>query len=346
MSANGYETIEHASGSRWLIKSRAATYGHSSSLALVDEGWGILASEVEDAIVPTLAETAAPQLLITSTANRAATSLVLGRRRAALELLDDPGAGDLLVEWSAPPGCDIRDPAMWRMASPHWTPQRERLIAAAAERALAGDADGDGDDPQMAVKGQWLNAWIEPQRRDGRGDRLLEAGTWNELRSGEDCCGDRWTIVIEDHYGQFASVAVCGELADGSWMLGGWEHESRADAVARTVELLEVFPRVELVAGASLLPDPHLQVLPWPIAPATSTTTRQSLPLLRELAGQGRVHWDPADGSELAGGIERPRRVERQSGLVLVGPARTDLVRAASWALLFQTQAKPQPAIY
>jgi hypothetical protein len=346
MSANGYETIEHASGGRWLIKSRAGTYGHSSSLALVDEGWGIPASEVEDAIVPTLAETAAAQLLITSTANRKATSLVLGRRRAALELLDDPGAGDLLVEWSAPPGCDITDPAMWRMASPYWTPQRERLIAAAADRALAGDADGDGDDPQMAVRGQWLNAWIEPQRHEGRGDRLLDGGTWDALRTDEDCCGARWTIALEDHYGQFAAVAGCGELPDGSWLLAGWEFDSRAEAVASVVELIEDLPRVELVAGASLLPDPNLAVLPWPVTPATSVQTRQALPLLRELAGQGRVHWDPADGSELAAALERCRVVERQTGLVLAGPERTDLVRAAAWALLFQTQAKPEPAIY
>jgi hypothetical protein len=341
MSANGYETIEHASGGRWLIKSRAATYGFTSSFALVDEGWGIPASEVEDAIVPTLAETAAAQLLITSTANRAATSLVLGRRRAALELLDDPGAGDLLVEWSAPPGCDIRDPAMWRMA-----PQRERLIAAAAERALAGDAEGDGDDPQMAVRGQWLNAWIEPQRRDGRGGRLLEAGVWDALRTDEDCCGARWTVALEDHYGQFAAVAGCGELPDGSWLLAGWEFNSRAEAVARMVELIEDLPPIELVAGASLLPDPNLAALPWPITPATSAQTKQALPLLRELAGQGRVRWDPKDGLELAAALERARVVERQTGLVLVGPDRTDLVRAASWALLAQAQPKPVPAIY
>jgi recombinational DNA repair ATPase RecF len=87
-------------------------------------------------------------------------------------------------------------------------------------------------------------------------------------------------------------------------------------------------------------------VLPGPITPATSAETRQALPLLRELAGQGRVRWDPEDGLELAAALERARVVERQTGLVLVGPERTDLVRAASWALLAQAQPKPQPAIY
>lgn len=347
MSANGYETVEHASGSRWLIKSRAATYGHTSSLAIIDEGWGIPASEVEDAIVPTLAETTAAQLLITSTANRAATSLVLGRRRAALELLDDPGAGDLLLEWSALPGCDISDPAMWRMASPHWTPQRERLIAAAAERALAGDADDD-EDPRMAIRSQWLNQWIEPQRRDDRrGEPLLPQGLWDSLRTGEHCLPGRFTLVLEDHYGSGGALAACGELADGAWLLVGWEYDSRAQAAAKAVELIEDLPgHVEIVAGASLLPDPALAVLPGPVKPATYTQTRQALPLLRELAGQGRVRWDPADGSELAAALERARVVERQTGLVLAGAHRSDVTRAACWALLFQTQAKPEPAIY
>jgi hypothetical protein len=58
------------------------------------------------------------------------------------------------------------------------------------------------------------------------------------------------------------------------------------------------------------------------------------------------VHWDPTDGLELAAALERCRVVERQTGLVLASPDRTDLVRAASWALLAQAQPKPVPAIY
>jgi hypothetical protein len=348
MSANGYEMVEHASGGRWLVKSRAGAYGHSSSFVVVDEAWAVKASEVEDAIVPTLVETASSQLLITSTANRAATSLVLSRRRAALELLDDPAAADLLVEWSAPPDADIRDRAAWRLASPYWSEQRERLIAAAAGRALAGDAGGDGDDPLGALKGQWLNQWIEPQRGDdGRGEPLLPAGAWRALRTSEDCRRDgRWTVAIEDHYGHGGAVACCGQLADGTWLVAGWECSSRADAVAKACEWLDVLPRVKLIAGASLLPDPDLALLQRPVEPATSTQTRQALPLLRELVSQGRLHWDPADGLELAEALDRARVVERQTGLVLTGPERTDLVRAAAWAVLTSVTPRPVPAIH
>jgi hypothetical protein len=346
MSANGYETVEHASGSRWLIKSRAGTYGHSSSLAIVDEGWGIPASEVEDGLIPTLAETVAPQLLITSTANRKATSLVLGRRRAALELLDDPGAGDLLLEWSAPHGCDIADPAMWRMASPHWTEQRQKLIRAAVERALAGDHDDDGEDPQAAVRGQWLNRWQEPQRKlDDRGEPLLPEGVWDELRTGEHCHGNRWTVAIEDWYGQGGAVAACGDLPSGGWLLAGWEHQSRAEAVDRVAGLIESFPRVDLVAGATLHADPDVAELPLSDTPGTAALTRPALHLFREMVADRRVWWDPADGLELAAAVERARVVERQTGLTLIGE-RSDLVKAAVWALLTQATPKPVPAVY
>jgi hypothetical protein len=135
-------------------------------------------------------------------------------------------------------------------------------------------------------------------------------------------------------------------LADGSWLLAGWEFASRAEAIAKTVELIEDLPRVDIIVGASLLPDPQLAVLPAPLKPATSAETKQGLPLMRELAGQGQLHWDPDDGLELGAALERCRVVERQTGLVIVGGDRSDLIRAAAWALLAQAQPKPVPAIY
>ena len=345
-SANGYEVVEHVSGSRWVIKSRGGSYGHSSSLALIDEAWGIKSSELEDAVVPTLAETAGSQLLIMSTANRAATSLVLGRRRAALELLDDPGAGDLLLEWSAPPGCDIADPVMWRLASPHWTEQRQKLIRGAVERALAGDHDDDGEDPQAAVRNQWLNAWQEPQRKvDDRGEPLLPEGMWDALRTGEHCRGHRWSIAIEDWFGQGGAVACCGELPSGGWLLAAWQYETRREAVEAAAKLIEGFPSVSLVVGATLHQDPDVAGLPLSDVLGTAALTRPALHLFRELVAQGRVFWDPADGLELAAAVERARVVERQAGLMLIGE-RSDLVKAAAWALLTQARPRPVPAIY
>jgi hypothetical protein len=347
IDANGYEVIEHANGSRWMIKAAAGAYGHSSSFAAVDEAWGIKAQEIEDGIIPTLTETANPQLLIASTANRKTTSLMIDRRRAALELLDEPGVGDLLLEWSAPPGCDIRDPAMWRMASPHWSEQRERIIRGAVARAVAGDT-ADGQDPELAVRNQWLDEWREPVRTVSRGQPLLDPGVWADLETSEDSAGSTLTLAVEDWYGQGAAVAVCADQADGGWQLAGWEFDARADALAKALELLDEFAgyRVRLVAGATIVADPDVTELKVAsVTPGTSTLARAGLALLRELAGEDRVTWDPRDGYELARAVDRARVVERQTGLVLVGD-RHDLIKAACWALLKQATAAPVPAIH
>jgi hypothetical protein len=154
-------------------------------------------------------------------------------------------------------------------------------------------------------------------------------------------------VALEDWFGQGGAVAVCGELDSGGWLLAGWQYETRAEAVAKAAELIDDLPRVALVVGATLQPDPDIIALPQvPQTAGTSVLTRQSLALLRELAGQRRVLWDPTDGFELAAAFERARVVERQTGLVLVGAKRTDLARAASWALLAQAQPRPVPAIH
>jgi hypothetical protein len=38
--------------------------------------------------------------------------------------------------------------------------------------------------------------------------------------------------------------------------------------------------------------------------------------------------------------------VERQTGLAIAGAERSDLIRAAAWALLEQSRARPIPAIH
>src|SRR5262249_17729305 len=151
-------------------------------------------------------------------------------------------------------------------------------------------------------------------------------GVWDDLRTAEHCHGHRWSIAIEDWFGQGGAVAVCGELPSGGWLLAGWQFESRAEAVEAVAKLIEGFPSVDLVAGATLHQDPDVAALPLSDVAGTAALTRPALHLFRELVAQGRVYWDPADGLELAAAVERARVVERQTGLVLVGE-RSDLVR-------------------
>ena len=99
---NGQEEIEQISdGSRWMLRAREAVYGYSTSFAAADEAWKVRASSIEEGLEPTMANREQPQIMLVSTAHRMATSLMLGRRASALADLED-GAGELLIEWSAP----------------------------------------------------------------------------------------------------------------------------------------------------------------------------------------------------------------------------------------------------
>jgi hypothetical protein len=131
---NGQEQIELlADGSRWLLRAKEAVYGYGSSLALVDEAWRVRASVVDEGLTPTMAEREQPQLILFSTAHRRATSLVLDRRRVALDSLHRSD-GDLLIEWSSLSDSEDDDRAGWREASPYWSDRRERLVRGVWER--------------------------------------------------------------------------------------------------------------------------------------------------------------------------------------------------------------------
>ena len=61
--------------------------------------------------------------------------------------------------------------AAWRLASPHWTPKRERLISKRLQAARLGEVDpaAEEPDPEQSFRSQWLNQWprnqVLPQAR-------------------------------------------------------------------------------------------------------------------------------------------------------------------------------------
>src|SRR4029077_17886702 len=137
---------------------------------------------IEEGVDPTMVEREQPQLLLVSTAHRLSTSLMLGRRTAALERLE-AGDGILLVEWSAPADALIDDPEVWRQASAQWSPRREQTVRERLEGALAGTArTEDEPDPIEWFRAQCLNQWpkklVEPT---GDVEDLLPAGAWADL---------------------------------------------------------------------------------------------------------------------------------------------------------------------
>jgi hypothetical protein len=339
--ANGQVEIERLQdGSRWMLRAKEGVYGYSVALGVVDEAWRVRASAVDEGLTPTMAEREQPQLLLFSTAHRKATALVLDRRRVALDQLET-GDGELLIEWSAPQGSVPEDRQAWRLASPHWTPQRERLIAKAHEKMLAGEADDpDEPDPVESFRAQWLNQW--PRRRaepSGPTEPLLPDGAWGELATAApDAVGPVW-LAVEDDYGLGAAVAAVRRTADGRLELDGWLRGDWNSAIADVQALAGVLTVRRLLVGASLAANvpAGLRTI---TEPRTGAAVRPGLSLLRDLVMSGGVVHDVTT-RDLDETLAVASVRETQSGLLLLSRGPTHLVRAAVWAL----QAAHRPAV-
>ncbi len=339
---NGQQEVEYrVDGSRWMIRSQNGVYGVTASMATVDEAWKVPASVVDDGIEPTTVEADNAQILLVSTAHRRGTALMIGRRATALSELH-AGDGSLLLEWSAPPDADLDDRAGWRAASPHWSIKRERLIARRLEGAIAGESlDADEPDPITSFRTQWLNQWPAKRLRPNKGAPLLDADTWAGCAGSTVDDPDRIFVAVEDHAGFGAAIAAVCVQPDGRLGLDGWLVSSWALTLEHLRALQRTHDRFSLQVGASLLGrlPPGLRG-----RPATSTTSRWTLPLVRELVAAGAVVHE--DRPELDEQIETVHVVETVGGLAVVSGTRSDLLRAASWALAAAHQPRKTPHAY
>jgi hypothetical protein len=345
--ANGLESIEYLpDGSVWLLKSKIGVYGHSASMAAVDEGWGIAADHIEDGLLPTLVERSSSQLVLCSTAHPQATSLVLDRRRAALAALDDPGTSDLILEWSAPAELDLADEAGWRMASPYWTAEREQAIRSALERALTAAVDANGQDSRAGFQTQWLCRWPSEDASARKGEPLLPPEAWEQARTTLHAEGPV-VIAVEDWFGEGAATAAARRLADGRLLVAGWQFPTRELAAEQASEIASWTSGSELIVGATLMGDPWVHEVPaMKLTSATGSLTRAGLPLFRQMVESGQLVWDEADGREIADRLETARVVQGAAGLRLLDGGRNDLVRALVWVVASAAVRPPMPAIY
>jgi hypothetical protein len=333
--------------SRWLVRSQQGVYGNSCSMATVDEGWKVPASTVEDGVVPTMVERDQSQLLLISTAHRRATALMIGRRATALEQLGSPEDDSaLLIEWSAPRGAELDDHDGWRQASPFWTPKRERWIAQRLAAARSGEStDADEPDPIESFRSQWLNQWPAKRLALVKGDPIIEPGEWEAAFTDANTVGPL-VIGIEDHHGHGAAVAFVGTLPDGRWVIGGELYASRAEAYAIAAHAATDRPGSLLVVGASLASDVELLLMPGLPAARKSgiAETAASLSNLRDLIATGRALQDGSP--ELTSQLHQARATTGQAGLALIPRTRSDLLRAAVWALrVASTTPALEPAI-
>lgn len=348
LEANGKEKIEYLEdGSRWLLKSKGAPYGFAVSVGVIDEAWKVHPHEVDEGLVPTMVEREQPQIYLVSTAHRAATTLMIGRRQAAIEALE-MGTGDLLIEWSAPRSFDIDDVHGWRLASPHWTPQREKLIQRQLEVMRAGQIDDPEEpDPVESFRAQWLNQWpLTRSNASGPIEDLLPAGVWaDRTEPGLNGTGPLW-VAVEDDYGMGAAVAACARLDDGRLELDGWTFDGANawDSALEDVQRLREQRTIrQLRVGASLLDRMPQRTRPAPI-PAGTKETRLGLALLRDLALGGQLVHDQTT-VELDYAFELARVRQGPAGLTLMARGPTHLVRAAVWAVAGAHRSVATPAI-
>jgi hypothetical protein len=343
---NGQEQIELlADGSRWMVRAQNSVYGLSASLAVVDEAWAVRASVIEEGLVPTMVELASAQLLNVSTAHRKATGLMVNRRNTALADLAST-AGDLWIEWSAPPAADLGDEAGWRAASPHWTDRRRRMVATRLAAAEAGETDDpDEPNPLAAFTAQWLNRWPATRRPAGPGEPLLAADAWAACTGAlADTAAAGW-VAIEDWFGHGAAVAFVAADGAGRFEVDGRTCDDWSDALALAATFVAARPGSRLIVGATMR-DQVPGDFPGRSAmrSAGQAETHRALPLLRALVATGAVVHDDTADLDTQVGVARVRPTPG-GALTLTSGGRSDLLRAALWALDAAQKPTPTPRI-
>lgn len=332
----GNEELEAPNGSRWIVRGRHSMYGYDTTYGMVDEGWGVEPSVVDEGLEPSLLERLSPQLLLTSTAHRKATPLM--RRRIESAIL---GMGEdwdsLLLLWGAEPNDPPGELSTWRKASPHWSEARRKLIAGKYERAMRGEADPEAadPDPMEGFRAQYLNHWPSWQAPREKGDHVIVADAWEVLRRG----GLDLT--------EFPRPIVA---AAESWFAEGISLALAAERDGRVVLRVETYPDTNgLIARLDTL-RPELTVAGKSLARAVagsepvSAVTRDAAAELRRLVDE-RAFWHD-DHGELSEQALALRSEPGSEGARIVSRDRADAIKAAVWAIRRAQEFTDAPAIF
>jgi hypothetical protein len=320
----GQEEVNHVDQHgehRWLVRSLDAVFGFDVGSAAVDEGWAVPPTVVDDGLEPAMLERQSPQLLLTSTAHRRATSLM--RQRLTNALAGHDGE-TLLMLWGARPQDDPADPAVWRAASPYWSEDRARTVAAKYAKALAGEVDPQADDPDpmQGFLAQYLNVWRLRQPLAQRGEQVTTEEAWEDLVAGPP-----FTVpdaaAIESWFGEGVSVALAWKTGKQA-VLSVSDHPNLEHAVAA---LRESGYRGSTVVGSSLMESPVLRGVRMTKGEGRTTTAVQDL---RNLLTEDALRHDGTE--HLTGQVLALRTLPGADGPRMASKGRADAVKAAVWA--------------
>lgn len=319
---NGKEAVE-TDNARWLVRAQDGVYGYDCSLGLGDECWDVKPDTINEGLEPATLERVSPQLVLTSTAHRRATSLMRTELANALAITD-PDV--LLMLWGALATDDWSDPAVWRAASPFWSDHRERMIRGKYAAALAGqdDPEFDDPDPMRGFAAQYLNVWSIAEKRLV-GKPVIEAEPWAELSTAVDSSPPD-AVAVEAWFERGVAVAEAWRATDGTVTVRVTDF-ANLDDVARHVATLQL--RRPVVVGTSLMDHPAWRANRVRTESASATTVAQVGELQRVLReGTFRHDGSPALTEQVLAlrvspGVNGPR---------IRSTERADAVKAAMWA--------------
>ncbi len=309
---------------RWLIGPANSTHGFTVGQPITDEAWGIDGQIVEDHMEPTMLAADQPQFLVTSTAHPKATSYVPNLRANALGQLLAPDEV-LIVEWSVDRRFDdVLDEGLWRIASPRWTRQRERLLRA---KVSSGKVTGD------AFRAQYLNQWPnvdEVALRTLLIDPTLYARSQGAAPIGR---GDIVVLAVEDWFGNEGAVALA-EVRDGLVWVSAQLFDTRSAAFDYVDAFVVTYgdADVRVLLGASLSSDPRVESLPLSVELRGSRETKTAIGLYRSMLRDGLLRHD-VDAPDLTAQMLTARITSSGgAGARFDETERHDVVSAAIWA--------------
>lgn len=314
--------VSYLAVNRWVARSKDSTTGYDACLALCDEAWDVPPASIDDDLEPTMLERASPQLVLTSTAHRRATSLMRGRIMDALAVDDGE---TLLLIWAAPSGADPASEVTWRASSPHWSEDRRRMMASKYAKAVAGEVDQEADDPDpmQGFLAQYLNRWTFRKSLTRRGAVVVGEQAWLEL-AAESGVDTPQAAAIESWFEQGVSLALASRTGAGVQVTAsGHDDLAEAVAAARAAGF-----RGRITVGASLLGDPALKGVAVRKGEGRVLAAVQDL---QRLMAEGAFRHD--GGAHLTGQVLDLRTVPSVDGPRMASSGRADAVKAAVWAI-------------